>query len=369
MNTPSDLDLTGYKLFSTPDSARPFLKNILRYGTLEYFDNECGAEIAHQAEIKGLEGKNVLYRLDHDLADESFYWEERVKLLHEARQRATAILREKGAAHVVLLEQDLPASIYKQTRRSDGSWTAQIKGWGAIVGNPELVVKVSTFVPPTVRIARPWTFDHPDIAQEKSFQLAEEFQGWATLAPRQYNMKTLEESLKYVTVIERIRLVLQAMVANLFMHEKGFVHGDIKPSNIDSQGKLFDLEDALPHNHPEFGMFTPGYSEVTYYYYLAGIFQLPPCTYKKDVFCWGTTLLQILLGITSPEEMSALVLGHLRKYKNAERALHSSIAESLPKELSAFVPLLQAMTRRAPSRRPNLKSVIATVRKLQLPLI
>lgn len=112
------------------------------------------------------------------------------------------------------------------------------------------------------------------------------------------NAKDLSQALPQLTITERQRLVVQLLTALDFLHRRGILHGDLKPSNMlvhDGQLKLLDFGLVRQVDLPEATPSEPGFTG-TVPYGAPELFLNKNATPASDLYTAGLLIIEILSG-------------------------------------------------------------------------
>ncbi|MGF1578216.1 MAG: serine/threonine-protein kinase [Gemmataceae bacterium] len=171
-----------------------------------------------------------------------------------------------------------------------------------------------------------------------------------------------------LTVSEALWITRQIAEAVQALHRNGFIHGDIKPDNIQLTGEgtaiLVDL--GFAHRKGEnAAILRKGYILGTADYLAPELCGTPPDDGPKaDIFSLGVTLYELLTGQLpyprGPVDQTIRSRG-LQKPRDIRRCINC-----LPRRLVAFVKKLLV---RDPNERPNASAVVQQLIKLEIAML
>lgn len=200
---------------------------------------------------------------------------------------------------------------------------------------------------------------HPNIVKEQVAQLANG--EIVTIAPDLTGTPTLYE-MKLAQPALKLKLIIDAMLGCLNLHEKHLAHCDIKPSNIlvvEETGKLSDLESLVDIDQEEIpNVITEMFNE--YYYYK----EEPVKIYdqKSDIFSWGITILSVLSPAIRPdfEFKNAKLSSCIWDDQCSEEYLFDLVDRIIPTS-SPLEKLVKSMIKSDRETRPDLQKIIKTL--------
>ncbi len=212
-------------------------------------------------------------------------------------------------------------------------------------------------------------FDHPNIIRILQLKMSKKH-GYFTMEYfRAPNLKSmLRNDLTGARI--RVRKMMEAVSQALaHMHEKGWVHRDVKPDNIlinkGSEVRLIDFSLAAPPKggvgrllHSKSRAVIPG----TRTYLAPELIQREPLGVAADIYSLGVTFYEVLCGRPpfisgNPNE---LLMMHVRDRPEKP----SSWNDNISPECDAF--LLQMLAKKPKDRQANMQEVFAGIRNLKI---
>ena len=195
--------------------------------------------------------------------------------------------------------------------------------------------------------------DHPGIVRcvprhgsARGTYVVMEYLTGITLAERLAVVERLPE-------IEALRLTSQITAALQYLHEKGIVHGDIKPGNVmlcaDGSIRLIDFGMAQPVDKRRFRLGGSAPAMGTKEYIAPEQLQRQHGRPSADIYSLGATLYQMLTGVVPFPDDDPFVLGSVRLTGDpvAPHKLYSAISPA------AEEIVLRAMQRDPTRRYPS----------------
>ncbi|HVJ85956.1 MAG TPA: serine/threonine-protein kinase [Caulifigura sp.] len=212
-------------------------------------------------------------------------------------------------------------------------------------------------------------FDHPNIIRILQLKMSKKH-GYFTMeyfrAPNLKSMLRSDLTGARVRVRKMMEAVSQALA---HMHEKGWVHRDVKPDNIlinkGSEVRLIDFSLAAPPKggvgrllHSKSRAVIPG----TRTYLAPELIQREPLGVAADIYSLGVTFYEVLCGRPpfisgNPNE---LLMMHVRDRPEKP----SSWNDNISPECDAF--LLQMLAKKTKDRQSNMQEVFAGIRNLKI---
>jgi serine/threonine protein kinase len=212
------------------------------------------------------------------------------------------------------------------------------------------------------------TFDHPNLIKVYDLRISKQHAYFTMELFRGVNLKNmLRADLTSVQI--RAKKIMECVVQALaHMHEKGWVHKDVKPDNIlctrGSEVRLIDFSLAAKSASALTKAMTRKKSVViqgTRTYIAPELVRREPATTSADIYSLGITLYEILTGrppfiMGNPD---ALLMAHIQTKPEPPSSYNSNVTP----EMDRFVAKLLA--KKAKDRHANMQEVFAEVRSLQ----
>lgn len=212
------------------------------------------------------------------------------------------------------------------------------------------------------------TFDHPNLIKVYDLRVSKQHAYFTMELFRGVNLKNmLRADLTSVQI--RAKKIMECVVQALaHMHEKGWVHKDVKPDNIlctrGSEVRLIDFSLAAKSASALTKVMTRKKSVViqgTRTYIAPELVRREPATTSADIYSLGITLYEILTGrppfiMGNPD---ALLMAHIQTKPEPPSSYNSNVTP----ETDRFVAKLLA--KKAKDRHANMQEVFAEVRSLQ----
>lgn len=212
------------------------------------------------------------------------------------------------------------------------------------------------------------TFDHPNLIKIYDVRVTKQHAYFTMELFRGVNLKNMMRT-DLTTVQIRAKKIMECVAQALaHMHEKGWVHKDVKPDNIlctrGSEVRLIDFSLAVKGATAITKIMTRKKSVViqgTRTYIAPELVRRNPATPSADIYSLGITLYEILTGrppfiMGNPD---ALLMAHIQT--KAEPP--SSYNPNITPEADRFVAKLIA--KKPQDRHANMQEVFAEVRNLQ----
>lgn len=212
------------------------------------------------------------------------------------------------------------------------------------------------------------SFDHPNLIKIFDVKVGRKQAYFTMELFRGLNLKNMMRTDLTSVQIRAKKIVECVAQALAHMHEKGWVHKDVKPDNIlctrGSEVRLIDFSLAVKAANALTKMMTRKKSVIiqgTRTYIAPELVRRNPATPAADIYSLGITLYEILTGrppfiMSNPD---ALLMAHIQTKPEPP----SSYNPNITSETDKFVARLLAKTPK--DRHANMQEVFAEVRNLQ----
>lgn len=212
------------------------------------------------------------------------------------------------------------------------------------------------------------SFDHPNLIKIHDVRISKQQAYFTMELFRGVNLKNmLRADLTSVQI--RAKKIMECVAQALaHMHEKGWVHKDVKPDNIlctrGSEVRLIDFSLAAKSASALTKVMTRKKSVIiqgTRTYIAPELVRREPATPAADIYSLGITLYEILTGrppfiMGNPD---ALLMAHIQTKPEPPSSYNSNVTP----EMDRFVAKLLA--KKPKDRHANMQEVFAEVRSLQ----
>lgn len=374
-------DNQKYELFQTPENVRKlFLGSGSQHSeesvvATHFYRENIRAEIEKWIqENGGVEGKNFIYRPDlpflrepekkvevilNQTAEGVWLESQILSMLEHVREEVTLCLEEKGAKVLRL----------KQEPKSCSADSEKDLGWSRIYSEPQMACKISEG---NVLLSEP--FHHPFLSDERLFPFPNgklisiaTYRKYPTLKQIVFNGEVRNKK-EHISAC--ITYLMDAMKGCFYLHQQGFVHGDVKLGNIfvacesgEQFGMLFDLEGISFLQTKGDVWSTKEYAERSYYERKNSSI---PVDSQWDVFAFGMSLLELC----APQLDFRDVMGRCKEQetlRKKEKALYQCIDEIWPPMLSKHLQSLikSMLSGYRDQYRPSLERVILRLEEMK----
>ncbi|KAH8662667.1 kinase-like domain-containing protein [Ilyonectria robusta] len=200
---------------------------------------------------------------------------------------------------------------------------------------------------------------------------------WFVLTP--FAPKTLAQCISPAKSVQVLTMIVSLLEALDFLHSNGWIHGDIKPTNIGvhhwdpekASVVLLDIEDAI-HAPQGYALPLPGCTGTVGW--LSPERELQQFNFSTDVWAVGVTALWMLYG-RHPWQLSINPWRQGQEFENKRQLFHRQyedvtgwIANSNPKALGkAILQMIRhpfARTEEQRSQRPGCREILNILRAL-----
>ncbi len=297
----------------------------------------------------------------------------RVEIYRQARLIVAEWMREQGAQSVHLTDQVIKDSAGRLLVL-EGGRVLKV-GWAPFVDAPDMVAKIAFSVQPGAELPR-WS-NHPNLMMERIFGASPlmplgantTFKSTVSIARNYPDMVSLYETYHRLDDRTALRRIRDVALALDHLHDRNFVHGDVKPENIwndltRDRAVLMDLEtvDKTNTNRARRGFYTtPKFCATNYY----GDPESRNITIRpsRDVFALGLTLLETRAR-RIPEEDLPAYFRSLTKLSGEGR--DDEVLSALERDMgdSALAGLVARMIQKDHTKRPTAMEVAGVLNLL-----